>query len=826
MEDNSSGLLERPVTERSRPAPPRRPAVGHRGDRPEADGDGVAAGVQTSTLVINYTEDDGASPSLRLRYWEMCPCEHPDDVVPQVIDGNNLRFEVQTRLPIKLKFIQPLEQARCESDPSAFFIPVSSDAEGKAIFEFWFNPKKQFFYPEPPAVAVERAEDFLNTLSFKSGSYVPGTGGLSGLGATPLTNGKVLFGYYHPNAAKVFVMGEFNDWQRPSLPAAELDPAKLLPMTRYRGWFGEDIWLLVVDGVDVGNQYKFYVSGGVPHDEQRRPKQDYPDPYARQVSTHVRFLNSIYVDPTTFNWQTANWRTPDIRDLILYELSAYAFTATAADVTEGNRGKFAGITERIEAGYFNKLGVNALSFMPLKDAGSPQGPCTLGYDPSFFMAPEPDLGTPDDLRRLIDAAHANGISVVLDMVFNHTSNTVNPLWKQILEHANEEYDGAEGGLYFDKRGTPWGNRVATDKTDVQNFCIDACKLWMKEYRVDGFRFDATSQEYMDDGFRFRLRTELKGFNDRVVLIAENLPNEERLSVNGFNGFAQWSDPFHDGLADLLAERPNSAPELGRMFFFAKKDQVNNPGGFAYHTNNVVNYGRSHDEDSIGGSLREIAGLQNADERAKRTSMSVGDLLNEATLERKTRLSIFATTVALGQPMFFMGEEFFDTKLARHMRMAWPQVNAGDTLAAALDANEAFQWTSGLLKLRRRYPGLRMFGDNPALGGQFSFILGRWMGPRQGGGNQVIGWRARPNHLADDALVVLMNFQGYPVEVDLDLGIPGRWVRLAYIDEITDLPLNPGLALGRSTTLRSQDGRFNGFVLPSSSGFIYKWQSPP
>jgi hypothetical protein len=82
----------------------------------------------------------------------MCPCEHPDDVVPQVIDANNLRFEVQTRLPIKLKFIQPLEQARCESDPSAFFIPVSSDAEGKAIFEFWFNPKKQFFYPEPPAV--------------------------------------------------------------------------------------------------------------------------------------------------------------------------------------------------------------------------------------------------------------------------------------------------------------------------------------------------------------------------------------------------------------------------------------------------------------------------------------------------------------------------------------------------------------------------------------------------------------------------------------------------------------------------------------------------
>jgi hypothetical protein len=141
-------------------------------------------------------------------------------------------------------------------------------------------------------------------------------------------------------------------------------------------------------------------------------------------------------------------------------------------------------------------------------------------------------------------------------------------------------------------------------------------------------------------------------------------------------------------------------------------------------------------------------------------------------------------------MFFMGEEFFDTKLARHMRMAWPEVSAGGTLNAMLDANEAFKWTSGLLKLRRRYPGLRMSGDNPALGDRFSFILGRWMGPRQGGGNQVLGWRARAERSGGRRPGGADELPGVPVEVDLDLGIPGRWVRLAYIDEITGPPPEP------------------------------------
>ena len=85
--------------------------------------------------------------------------------------------------------------------------------------------------------------------------------------------------------------------------------------------------------------------------------------------------------------------------------------------------------------------------------------------------------------------------MLLDQVFNHTDNDFNPLWQMILEHPSEDTRG-EGGLYFNG-STRWGNRIATEKDDVQNMLIDACQLWVREYHVDGFRFDATHSRWMD-----------------------------------------------------------------------------------------------------------------------------------------------------------------------------------------------------------------------------------------------------------------------------------------------------------------------------------------
>src|SRR6185295_5271022 len=97
----------------------------------------------------------------------------------------------------------------------------------------------------------------------------------------------------------------------------------------------------------------------------------------------------------------------------------------------------------------------------------------------------------------------------------------------------------------------WGNRIDTGQTDVQNMLIDACKLLIREYHVDGFRLDATHHnDFMEFACLERLATELKAFTPDVILIAENLPNQGDMNRQGFDGWGQWCDPFHDVMKAL------------------------------------------------------------------------------------------------------------------------------------------------------------------------------------------------------------------------------------------------------------------------------------
>jgi 1,4-alpha-glucan branching enzyme len=663
--------------------------------------------------------------------------------------------------------------------------------------EIWVKGDKAFVYHiEPRAPEAETAEAFLAGVAFKSGLFVPHTGGLSALGANLTGDGRVVFGLYQPNAARVFVMGSFNGWQRPG--ADDEDPTRFLETKLYRGYFGlPNIWLAVTSAARPGDEYKFAVFGGVPSDARGRFQQYIIDPYARALGADFRFNNPTIVDPTTFTWTDGAWRTPDPRDLILYELSVHGFTDGDPDIEPAHRGRFAGITERIEDGYFERLGVTALSLMPLAEFPSQQGPDALGYNPSLFFTVERDFGSPDELRRLVDTAHRHGLAVLLDQVFNHTDNDFNPLWKSIIEHPDEETRTSEGGLYF-TGSTPWGNRVATEKRDVQNMLIDACRLLVAEYHVDGFRFDATHTDYMDHDFLLRLAGEVKRDKPDTLLVAENLPNQPDLNRRGFDGFAQWADPFHDKIKALLREgvfqETNfyDTERLGTMFFFSKDV-------FAAHTNNVVNYSESHDEHSVPFEVAFTPALD-----------------HPAAKERKARLGLMASITALGQPMVYMGQEFNVERPRNLVTVGWP---------TDLDRHGYYQWAHRLIRLRRRYPGLRLSGDNPVEAGQFSFVIAPWLEGARGGGKKAIGWRARPNLNRHEALVVMLNFENHGVQVDVDFGIPGVWVKLADIDFVNDIPPEGTNGAGHPTALRTNDGNFGGFVLPSSSGFVYKWEAP-
>jgi hypothetical protein len=170
----------------------------------------------------------------------------------------------------------------------------------------------------------------------------------------------------------------------------------------------------------------------------------------------------------------------------------------------------------------------------------------------------------------------------------------------------------------------------------------------------------------------------------------------------------------------------------------------------------------------------------------------------------------ASALALGQPMIYMGQEFNTDRPRNLVTVPWP---------ANLEQNGFFQWCSRLLDMRRRYAELKLEGFDP-VGGPFRFRSGTV------DGQSSCRWQTRdrlalPTDLIGfDSIVVMLNFENHGVLVDVEFDIPGVWMKLADIDRVNDLPLDGTNGVDDPTALNTGDGRFNNFLLPSSSGFIY------
>lgn len=655
--------------------------------------------------------------------------------------------------------------------------------------EIWSMADRHNIYNVLPARPKGNVKDYYRQISHlvpQENFYFPttdvsGLGIPSMLGANLLTDGSVLFGFFHPYAARVYLAGSFNDWQSPGHPSPRED--LFIPMELHQGYYYQpNIWLVrITPDTSQPIEYKFYLQGGAVENERY-----VVDPYTRLYSDDYKNRNAVIVDPTAFKWSDRDWQTPDVKDLILYELNIYGFTDNDPEIPDHIQGTFKGVTHRIKKGYFNKLGVTALALMPTAEVPIKKG---LGYEPCTFMAVEKDFGTPDDFREMVDEAHKHGLAVLMDQVFNHTSNIFNPLWDLID-------DGSGDGGFFFAGKTMWGNKVATGKDEVDNMLIDSCKLFIREYHIDGFRFDATHSYFLNHKLLHRLAHELKdkGFKPDVILIAENLPNEQDLNLEGYNGFAQWSNIFHDKVKALLREgtfegADNSTRNMETMIYFSKDS-------FAAHTNNVVNFCESHDENSVQFEVA-TGGQHLQDPKIK---------------DRKARLGLMTTMLSLGQPMIYMGQEYGIERERNRINVNWAKYS-GQT-------SDFYWWARGLINLRKRYDALRLSGYNPADEGKFSWLLGPWMSEIKGGRQRVVGWKINSGRPSEQ-LLVMLNFEGHDVPVDVDFD-PGQWVKLGDIQNINDLPPAGNKDPLDPDSITTDGGAFK-FTLPPYSGFVYKYQ---
>jgi maltooligosyltrehalose trehalohydrolase len=235
------------------------------------------------------------------------------------------------------------------------------------------------------------------------------------------------------------------------------------------------------------------------------------------------------IDPTTYEWRDDEWGGLSLKGQVLYELHVGTFTA------EGTWEAAARHLERLRA-----LGVTAIQMMPLAEFAGEFG---WGYDGVCWFAPSHLYGRPDDLRRFIDLAHAQGIGVVLDVVYNHLGPDGN-------------YLGIYGKDYFtDRYKNEWGDALNFDGPNaaaVREFALASVEQWVREYHVDGFRLDATQQifdsstEHIITAIVERARRAAGG--RQVIVVGENEPQHAELlrdpsrGGSGLDGL--YNDDFH------------------------------------------------------------------------------------------------------------------------------------------------------------------------------------------------------------------------------------------------------------------------------------------
>jgi maltooligosyltrehalose trehalohydrolase len=364
-----------------------------------------------------------------------------------------------------------------------------------------------------------------------------------------------------------------------------------------------------------------------------------PDPVSRHQTEGVHGPSTV-VDPT-FPWTDDAWHGVPFADLVLYELHVGTYTP---------EGTFDAIIPHLD--HLRDLGINALELMPL--AQTP-GVRNWGYDGVQLFAPRHDHGGPAGLRRLVNAAHARGLAVFHDVVYNHLGPEGNYLW--------------EFGPYFTTRHhTPWGaalNFAEEHSDDVLAFFLENARMWQTEYHLDGLRLDAIQAIKDDSAYPFlaelsdTVARQARHLNRPFHLIAETSANDVRdirpTTACGFGMDAVWSDDFHHSLRALLtADRNGYYQDFGTVALHARAWRE----GFSFQGEYNRYRGRRRGNRPVGAVASNfVVFCQNHDQVGNRARSN--RLIEETGLEG-AKVAAAAVLLSPFVPMLFMGEEYGET----------------------------------------------------------------------------------------------------------------------------------------------------------------------
>ncbi|MBA3533848.1 MAG: alpha amylase C-terminal domain-containing protein [Ardenticatenales bacterium] len=508
-------------------------------------------------------------------------------------------------------------------------------------------------------------------------------------GSTVHSNNHVSFVLYAPGKKSVGLAGSFNEWQ----------PA---PMEH----IGDGLWWRSMKLEPGEHLYQFVVDENLW----------ICDPYAREVQWEGEGPKAVVqVGQQPYEWHDEGFHPRPLEDLIIYEVHVGDFSP---------EGSFDGMRERLD--YLQGLGITALELMPVCEFPMDR---SWGYNPAFFFASERAYGRPDDLKRLIDEAHQRGIAVILDMVFNHAQqdNPLNQMWPY---EENPYFSGAN----------PWGMPDFDHFSDVTKaFIRDVQDFWLREYHIDGFRYDATAYIESDvtSGIGF-FTWAARQTNPNVYLISEHLP-QDPWWIHNTEMDAQWYDTFHDVMKAQLREGVFEGNHQWGDLEAVERALFYGAGGYS-HPSQVINYITSHDEERI---VREA---------------QTNPYLNEEIAYRKAKLGMTTVITAAGIPMLYAGEEIGmeRERTTGEAKFEWERLEGHE---AAKDIHRHWQ---RLTWIRNTHPALRSpnFQTLFKWGEQKAIAFQRW-------------------NDEGDAIVVVLNFSNESFHLSVPFPMGGRWSEYLY-----------------------------------------------
>jgi maltooligosyltrehalose trehalohydrolase len=390
----------------------------------------------------------------------------------------------------------------------------------------------------------------------------------------------------------------------------------------------EDGYWILQSTAKAGDRYFYLVDD----------KQPIPDPVSRFLPEGVHGPTEI-VDPKDFDWTDANWRGLALKDYVSYELHVGTFTP---------EGTFDGVIEKLP--YLKKLGITAIELMPV--AAFP-GTRNWGYDGVSPYAVQASYGGTEGLKRLVNAAHAQGLAVVLDVVYNHLGNEGN-------------YLRFFGPYFTDKHKTPWGDAINYDQegsAGVRRYVIENALYWVREYHMDGLRLDAvqTIQDASSPHVLAEIADEIgelaRELGRQVCVIAETDENDEKIvrrrSNGGYGLDAVWSDDFHHAVHSFFTgERKGYYQDFGSPQQIVKA--LNE--GFIFQ-GEPFQFWRGRPRGTSSGEMplpAHVICIQNHDQVGNR---AYGERLTALVPKGARMLAAALLLLAPETPLLFMGQEY-------------------------------------------------------------------------------------------------------------------------------------------------------------------------